>query len=340
MRCLRSINLIRIVIILTLFSQMFLFRASGSPSAGITPWTTLTSAHSESLNLTLSLAVDLNSTKEGTEVTATGLVAYLNGTGVASEVSIELSNPYGSTVGLRLAPTNPTGSFHAQFIIPSESPAGTYSVFVTACRGGICAAQSTSFILSPLDFVINVAPKSVSIQEGETATFNVTLLPVAGFNSTVEMSVLNLPNGTSFTFSQSSIPPHGSTQLNIVTSPATPVGVFTALIIARGGGKEHSVAVILSIRPASSLNEWIALTVFAAFILAAIGLALWRRRRGSSAGLRLEEDQDALAVVRALARLEELKAVGKVTAEEYEKLRKEYDRRLERLRGGKEAAGG
>ena len=59
---------------------------------------------------------------------------------------------------------------------------------------------------------------------------------------------------------------------------------------------------------------------------------LWRRRRDDARRLPLVEDKDSLAVVRALARLEELKAVGKLSEGEYEKLRKEYDRRLVKSR--------
>jgi hypothetical protein len=44
--------------------------------------------------------------------------------------------------------------------------------------------------------------------------------------------------------------------------------------------------------------------------------------------------KDALGVVRALAKLEELKALGKLEPAEYERLKKDYDRRLEKLRGG------
>lgn len=332
MQCLRKLLLIRIVIILALFSQVFPLRATASPSGGMEHWTLPSATRPNSLNLTLTIALDLNNTRDETAVTIAGRVAYSNGTGVTSDVSVEIRNPYGSTVGLRLAPTDPTGNFHTQFIILHESPAGTYSVFVTACRGTICAKQSTSFILSPLDFLINVAPKSVTVQQGETATFNVTLSPVSGFNSTIEMSMLNLPNGTNYSFSQSLMLPHGSTQLNIVTSPTTPVGAFTTLIVARGGGKEHSVPITLTVRPASLFNERLALVGLVAFVLGAIALTLWRRRRASSTELRIEEDKDSLAVVRALARLEELKAVGKVSAEEYERLRKEYDNRLEKLR--------
>jgi hypothetical protein len=320
------------VILLGLFSN--LLPACWVPVAahrGIEAQTSPRPTVSEHFNLTLSIVVDLNAIPQGTEITVSGRAAYSNGTGVISDVSIELRNPYGSTVGLRLAPTDPAGAFRDTFIIPYDSPAGAYSIDVTACRGTVCIARSTSVILSPSDFLINVVPKNATLEQGGTATFNITLLPVSRFNSTVTLTLLGAPNGTSYSFSQSSMLPRSSTELSIVTSATTPVGTFTVLIVATGGGKEHSETITLTITPASASNERVILVALALVIIAVLGLTFWRRRRVSEE-FRLEEDKDSLAVVRALARLEELKAKGKVSNEEYDKLRKEYDHRLEKLR--------
>jgi len=332
MQCLHSkLAVFRAVILLGLFSNLLI--ACWVPVAaerGIEA-PTLRPMASEQFNLTLSIGVDINSILQGTEIAVTGRVAYSNGTGVVSGVSIEVRNPYGSTVGLRLAPTDLTGKFSATFIIPSDSPAGAYSIDVTACRGSVCIARSTSFTLSPSDFAINVAPENATLQQGGTAAFNITVIPFSKFNSTVTVTLLDAPNGTSYSFSESSMLPRSSTQLSIVTSATTPVGTFTVVIVAEGGGKEHSKTITLTIRPAPASNEWVVLLAFALVICAVLGFTFWRRRRASGE-FRLEEDKDSLAVVRALARLEELKATGKVSNEEYEKLRKEYDHRLEKLR--------
>ncbi len=318
MQCLHSkLAVFGAVILLGLFSSLLLpcwvpVAARRGIEAPTSPRTTM----SEHFNLTLSIAVDLNAIPQGTEITISGRVAFSNGTGVISEVSIEVRNPYGSTIGLRLAPTDPTGTFRDTFIISHDSPAGAYSIDVTACRGTVCIARSTSFTSSASDFLINVAPTNATLQQGGTATFNITLLPVSRFNSTVTVTLLDAPNGTSYSFSQSSILPRSSTQLSIVTSATTPVGTFTAVIVAKGGGKEHSQTITLTIRPASASNEWVVLVTFALVVLGVVlGLTFWRRRRVSGE-FRLEEDKDSLAVVRALARLEELKATGKVSNEE------------------------
>jgi hypothetical protein len=326
------------VILLGLFSNLLLpslipVGAHHGVQAPTSPrQTSLSGVMSEHINLTLSIAVDLNAIPQGTEITVSGRVAFSNGTGVISEVSIEVRNPYGSTVGLRLASTDSTGSFRDTFILPDDSPAGTYSIDATACRGAVCITRNTSFTFSPYDFLINVAPKNATVQQGGLTTFNITLRPVSRFNSTVTIALVDAPNGTSYSFSQSSILPRSSTELTIVTSATTPVGIFTALIVAKGGGKEHSQTITLTIRPASASSEWVVLVAFALVVLGVVlGFLLWRRSRATGQ-LRLEEDKNSLAVVRALARLEELKATGKVSNEEYEKLRKEYDHRLEKLR--------
>jgi len=332
MQCLHSkFAVFGAVILLGLFSNLHLAIVPVAAHRGIEAQTSPRATVSEHFNLTITIAVDLNAVPQGTEIKVSGRVAFSNGTGVISDVSIELRNPYESTVGLRLAPTDTTGTFQDTFIIPYDSPAGAYSIDVTACRGTVCISRSTSVSSSPSDFLIHVAPSNATLEQGETATFNITLLPVSRFNSTVTVTLLDAPNGTSYSFSQNSMLPRSSTQLSIVTSTTTPVGTFTALIVAQGGGKEHSETITITVRPASVPNEQVILVALALVIIAVLGLTFWRRRRASEE-FRLEEDKDSLAVVRALARLEEMKATGKVSSEEYEKLRKEYDHKLEKLR--------
>ena len=68
-------------------------------------------------------------------------------------------------------------------------------------------------------------------------------------------------------------------------------------------------------------------------VVAAVGLGAWARRRSVSLGLprpgkELPTDQEYLAMARALAKLEELKAKGRVDEKTYLRLRSEYEKRL------------
>jgi len=290
--------------------------------------------------MNISLEVDLRAVPEGFNVTLSGNVKLSTGAGTFAEVSITIRNPLGTTICIRDTFTDSQGAFRSFCVITAPSPCGQYPIDVTASRGTLHVSQHASVAVGCADFSMSIAPGSGSVEQGGTVSFNVTITPSTGFNSPVYLTVQNPPDNTTVSFSPSEILlPTTSAKLDIATSPATPLGTFNVTLVATGGGIEHTEKISLSIRPAGNSTSQLTYWLLAVLVLAvaALGVIVYVRRRSKEPSLdfALAEGKDALAVVRALTKLEELRALGKLEPGEYERLKKEYDRRLETLKKNK-----
>ncbi len=101
------------------------------------------------------------------------------------------------------------------------------------------------------DFSIGVTPSYVKIKQGETASYNITLTSLNGFNSSVSLSVKGLPAGASENFTNNPVTPTANSVLNVTTSSSVNPGKYELTIVGEGGGKENSVKVELEIEPSS-----------------------------------------------------------------------------------------
>jgi len=104
------------------------------------------------------------------------------------------------------------------------------------------------------DFSIGANPLSIKIKQGETASYNISLTSLNGFNSPVNLSVSGLPDGTSSSFTNNPVTPSGSSVLNIDTLSTVKPGKYELSIKGEGGGKENIVKVQLEIEESSCPN--------------------------------------------------------------------------------------
>ena len=102
------------------------------------------------------------------------------------------------------------------------------------------------------DFKIYVSPSSQTINPGESATYVITISSFGGFSSTISLSLIDLPENTSYTLNPVSLTllANGSAQstLTISTEPTIEPGTYTLTIIATGGGKTHEIRVTLHVK--------------------------------------------------------------------------------------------
>lgn len=80
------------------------------------------------------------------------------------------------------------------------------------------------------DFVLLVTPETQSIKAGETATYEVTLQSLQGFNQTVTLSISNLPAATTADFSLPAIDIHSISYLSVNTELTAASGQYTLVI--------------------------------------------------------------------------------------------------------------
>jgi len=278
-------------------------------------------------------------TDQGFEVTISGRIFDASNQSVSNAVlSIQVIDPQGTSVHVAIAYSTETGLFQDNFLLQSNSPGGNYTAYLVADKPGYDTARLTlTFALSSPDFIIGTSSSSLSIQQGQSATVTVTVLSVRGYALPVNLTAMSA-SGVSIQFSPSSVTPSGTTIVTFSVAYNAQPGNRTVVLLGISGSLTHRAVVELTVTrgPTQILLQ----IIVGAVLIFIIGLAIFYRRSRSQRRQRkmvVEElikqaagDSGYLATARAIARLEELRALGKVDDATYQKLKKEYERRVER----------
>lgn len=260
-----------------------------------------------------------------------GRVITPRGTAVPNAaVSLQVKDPRGSTVHIALLFTGADGAYEDEFALRGEYASGNYTVYLLAEKIGFgeARAELTFGIFKP-DFRLSARPNVLEVQQGGSSEAAISIESLYGFDSLVELSLQGLPEGVSFRFSRNPAQPPSSVLLEVICSANAPVGRYNITAIASGGGIIRATALSLVIKEAWWRAPGSALAALAT-ILALLGSYMALRRRRARRARAGKPDWEYLAAARALARLEELKALGRITDSDYQKLREEYERKLGR----------
>ena len=103
------------------------------------------------------------------------------------------------------------------------------------------------------DFGMMVLPGSQSVVADYSARYTIALYQVNQFSDPVVVSVEGLPDGASASFKPSNtLTPPASATMDVRTVSSTPKGPHYLTVTGKGGGKEHSSTVVLTVKDASS----------------------------------------------------------------------------------------
>ena len=301
---------------------------------------------SATLSLYVSVWIGREPAQTGENILIEGRVTDDSGSAVPnSQVSIQVNDPVGTSVHIALVYSGLDGEYSDSFPLLGGSPSGNYTIYITASKPGYeDAREEFLFANSARDFSISVSPASVSANQGESISLNITLTSLNGFNSSVSLSLAGTPSGVSHSFAPDPIVPTGSANLTIHTLTSTPAGSYNLTVAATGGGRTHITSAILTVAERGySPSSTTVGVVIVIFVVALSLIAFWVRRRLSSklpkersaevlellAQLEAKGDRDYLATARALTRLEELRAADRVDEKTYQLLKREYEKRLE-----------
>ncbi len=189
----------------------------------------------------LTVAPSLVSVNAGSDATTTITTGQLAGTIEAPEVALALNNaPPGVEIRTRVTVGRTT-----RFVLSTSAgtEAGTYNLSVVATSGTF--TQTLSFTLlvtrnSP-GFGISAQPVSATVLQGSSATYEIKIVPIAGFNGPVTFSVIGLPpTATSSTETKAT-----SASVKVTTTPKTPATSYPLLITGKNGSLVATVAVTL-----------------------------------------------------------------------------------------------
>ncbi len=280
-------------------------------------------------------------TDQGILVAISGRVFEQNNLSVANAViSIQVNNPQGTSILVSIKYTDPLGIFQDTFLLGPKSPAGNYTTFLVVDKPGYDTAHLTiNFTYSSPDFSIEPSISTLSLQQGQTGSLTMTILSLRGFNERVNLTAIDIPTGVALQFNPQSIIPSGTATVTVVVSNTARVDNYTVTLLAVSGSLSHQASFQLEVRPGPVRVNFMLIIVGGAALVVVATLGLMVRSRGRRRRRKavLEEllqqasaDTGYVATARVIARLEELRALGKVDEVTYQRLRRDYEKRLEK----------
>jgi hypothetical protein len=280
----------------------------------------------------------------GTSIDVSGRVSEPNNASVSNAViSIQVTNPQGTSIGVGVVYSDNKGGFGISFPLSTNYAAGNYTAYLVADKPGYDTARLTlAFTIATPDFSIEVSASSLTLEQGATGYVTVTVLSLRDFKDHVNVTAIDQPSGIAISANPQSITPSGTTTITISTSFTAPAGNYTVTILGVSGSLSHKTTFLLTVKQGpiqANLSLMSVGTGAAILLLAALGLALRSRGRKKQREAVLEDllkqastDTGYVATARVIARLEELRAMGKVDEPTYQELKKEYEKRLESAR--------
>jgi hypothetical protein len=281
---------------------------------------------------------DPTQTDQGVSVAINGRIFEFNNASVSNAVvSIQVNNPQGTSIHVAIAYSDFTGVFKDSFSIAGNSPGGNYTTYLVADKPGYDTARLTLTLtyLTP-DFSIQPSTSNLSLQQGESGSLILTVLSIRRFNQPVNITALDHPAGVNLQFNPSSIIPSGTTTVTVFVSNSAPVGNYTITLLGLSGSLSHKTSFQLNIKLGLFQPSNIFIGIMAAVVIV-VAMFLRARSRRARRVAALEElvrsaeaDSGYVATARVIARLEELRAMGKVDESTYQRLKKDYEKRLEK----------
>ncbi len=148
---------------------------------------------------------------------------------------------WGDYTALRIDPSDDTTFWYTNEYY-SNTSSGSWNTFI----------GSFQIVPAAQDFSLSATPSSLTVTQGSSASSQVALSSVGGFNSSVSLSVSGCPASTTCALPNSATPPaNGSTSLslNISNTGSTAPGTYTIIITGTSVSTNHSTSVTLTVVP-------------------------------------------------------------------------------------------
>jgi hypothetical protein len=166
--------------------------------------------------------------------------------------------PAGATATFNPTTIIGSGTTTVTITTASNTPTASYPIQLSGTSGTITHSGTVNLNVGPAgtdftDFGGSISPGYQTVAPGGGTTFNLSLFPIKGFNSNVNLSLGGLPTGATATFNPSVIPGgSGSSVLTISTVSPTSTGTYQLTITATGAGHTHTNGVNLNVGPAGT----------------------------------------------------------------------------------------
>lgn len=187
---------------------------------------------------------------------ATFTITVTSVNGFAGTVELSASQlPPGAAATFSPSTLLGSGTSTVTITTTRETPTRGYPVLLSGTSGSITHTGQVFLNVGPSgtkfgDFGGTVNPSYQTITPGATTSYNITVFPIDGFQSDVQLWVSGLPPEATATFSTNLIKSgSGATTLTVTTASSTPTATYHLLITAEGGGRKHTNGMLLNVGP-------------------------------------------------------------------------------------------
>jgi hypothetical protein len=153
--------------------------------------------------------------------------------------------PSGVTADFAPNPTS-TGSSVLMLMSSSTTSAGTYNLTITGTSGSLTATTTLALTINAPTFALSDMPGDLVIDQGNSATSTVTVIPAYGFGGSVGLAASGLPSGVSASWSTN--PTIGSSVLTLTASSSATPGKTAATITGTSGGLTVTTPLTVTVR--------------------------------------------------------------------------------------------
>ena len=176
--------------------------------------------------------------------------------GFTGTVSLSLA---GAPPGVTLSPTSvnvPGPGPVTQTLtlsVASGVPTGSYGLQLIAISGSFVKTANLSLTVTPgPDFALFLNPPSLTLQQGQSGTTQLTITPQGGFTGTVSLSLLNAPPGVTLSPTSVNVPGPGPVTyvLTLSVAGSVPAGSYNLQLTAISGTLTRTANLTLTVTPA------------------------------------------------------------------------------------------
>jgi hypothetical protein len=175
----------------------------------------------------VNLGADVTNSFGGQPVTLTATV----GSGVPLHVATGTVTFFNGTTAIGSAKVPKSGTV---VLVTRKLPAGANSVTASYSGDAILTASASSPIpVTVADYIMQVLPASVKVDEGKSESVTVDLIPQGGFAAPVQLACSDLPADVTCNFSQSTVTLGGINPVTVsLTIKATKSAEVTSKAVA------------------------------------------------------------------------------------------------------------
>ena len=258
-------------------------------------------------------------------------------------VSIQVNDPRGESIHIALTYSNKTGHFYDEFLLKGVTP-GNYTLYLTASKIGYRDVVINIPFTLYSDFNLMISPKFLELKPGEYG--NCTIEAVPDYPEEISLRIVSYPKFLKYTLTPTYIPSGGYAILYVNASKSAVPGKYNITVAGIADGRIRQINLTLLIpkveEPSNvtttqkegretleapfyyvipQRSKYVILGVASVAIITSFLVARFRRRKRGV-------DLSYMSAARAIAKIEELKAMGKIDDETYERLKREYESKL------------